>query len=67
MEFNHELYMAAKSAAMLAQREGDEYDSLWEDEEDAAGESRDPSEIAGDAEISVPAPETVAAEASTEI
>lgn len=67
MEYNHELYMAAKSAAMLAQREGEEYDSLWEDEEDAGGENRTPSEIAGDTDISVPAPETVAAEASGEI
>lgn len=64
MEYNHELYMAAKTAAMMAQQEEKEYDSLWEDEEDAGGETRDPGEIAGDAEISVPAPEVVAAQAT---
>lgn len=66
MEYNHELYMAAKSAALLAQQEGEEYDSLWQDEEETGGEEKSAGEIAGDTEISVPAPETAAAAASAE-
>ncbi len=59
MEFNHELYMAAKSAALMAQGNDEEYDSLWEEEEDAAQEP-DAHEIAEDTEISVAPPEDVA-------
>lgn len=66
MDYSHELYMAAKSAAMLAQRNDEEYDSLWEDEEEDAGEVKDAREIAGDADIPVPLPEAVAAEAAAE-
>lgn len=58
MEFSHELYLAAKSAALLAQSD-EEYDSLWEDEEDS-GEVQDPHEIAENTEISVPSPEAAA-------
>lgn len=64
MEYNHELYMAAKSAALLAQLEGEEYDSLWQDEEDSGSGQKTPGEIAEETDISVPAPETTAAEAS---
>lgn len=63
MEFNHELYMAAKTAAMMARQNDKEYDSLWKDDEENAGEAKGAHEIAGDTDISVPAPETVAAEA----
>jgi len=64
MEYNHELYMAAKAAAMLHRDEDKEYDSLWDDEEEPEGENASPSDIAGNTEISVPAPEAVAAEAA---
>ena len=55
MEYSHELYMAAKTAAML-QEGGEKYDSLLEDEEEKSGGEKTASEIAGEAEISVPAP-----------
>lgn len=67
MEYNHELYMAAKTAAMMAQQNDEEYDSLWEDEEDGSGEVRDAHAIAENSEISVPEPEVVAAEAVAEM
>lgn len=54
MEYNHELYMAAKTAAMLQEGDGEKYDSLFEDEEEK-GKEKTAGEIAGDAEISVPA------------
>ena len=38
MEYNHKLYMAAKTAAMLQEGDGEEYDSLFEDEEEKNGE-----------------------------
>ncbi len=60
MEYDFKLYMAAKQAALLAERNDEEYDSLW-DEEERPGERRDSGEVAGDTEISVPAPETVSA------
>lgn len=66
MDFNHELYMAAKSAAMMAQND-EEYDSLWEDEEEDSDQAQDPFEIADNSEIAVPAPEAVAAEAVAEM
>ncbi len=65
MDYSHEMYMAAKTATMIAEQNDKEYDSLWDDEEDS-GETKDASEIAGDVEISVPAPETVAADTETE-
>lgn len=64
MEYSHELYMAAKSAALLAQLEGEEYDSLWQDEEDSGGGQKTPGEIAEETDISVPPPDAAAAEAS---
>lgn len=64
MEFSHELYMAAKSAAMLAQQNDKEYDSLWEDEEDNPEEQQDAQEIAANTEISVPMPEMAAVRAA---
>ena len=56
MEYNHELYMAAKTAAMLQEGDGEKYDSLFEDEEEKNGEEKTASEVAGEAEISVPVP-----------
>ena len=56
MEYNHELYMAAKTAAMLQEGDGEKYESLFEDEEEKNGEEKTASEIAGEAEISVPVP-----------
>ena len=56
MEYNHELYMAAKTAAMPQEGEGKKYDSLFEDEEEKTDEGKTASEIAGEAEISVPTP-----------
>lgn len=47
MEYNHKLYMAAKTAAMLQEGDGEEYDSLFEDEEEKNGEEKTASEIAG--------------------
>jgi len=58
MEYDFKLYMAAKQAALMAKENDEEYDSLW-DEEDEPGEQKDSGEVAGDTEISVPAPETV--------
>ncbi|WP_295761618.1 hypothetical protein [uncultured Oscillibacter sp.] len=68
MDYDFKLYMAAKQAALIAKRDDEEYDSLWEDEDEQAGEQADPSEIAGSTEISVPDPSAVAAsaEASSE-
>ena len=63
MEYSKELYMAAKTAAMIKQGEGERYDSLFEDEEPAEGETKSASEIAGETEIAVPAPEQVASAA----
>lgn len=44
MEFNKDLYMAAKAAAVMAKKH-EEVESLWEDEEDK-GEVEDPMEWA---------------------
>lgn len=63
MDYDFKLYMAAKQAALIAKQNDEEYDSLWEDEEEKAGEQKDSGEIAGDTEISVPHPSTVAASA----
>ena len=56
MDFSYKLYMAAKAAAM-SQKSDEEYDSLWEDEEESSGETPDAHEIAENAEISVALPE----------
>ena len=67
MEYSNELYMAAKAAAMIKQGEGEKYESLFEDEKPAEGETKSAGEIAGDANIAVPAPEQVASAAAAEI
>lgn len=59
MDYSFELYMAAKTAALAAQENDKEYDSLWDEEEDS-GETQDAHEIAENAEISVPSPEVAA-------
>ena len=41
MEYNHELYMAAKTAAMLQEGDGEKYDSLFEDEEEKKRRRKD--------------------------
>lgn len=61
MEYSSELYMAAKNMALLKDREGEDYDSLWEDEE-APGEEASASEIAENTEIAVSAPADAAAD-----
>lgn len=62
MDYDFKLYIAAKQAALMAQQSDKEYDSLWEDEEETEAQST-PEEVAGNSEISVPDPSTVAAEA----
>ena len=57
MEFSHELYFAAKAAAMLNQDEDKEYDSLWKDEKRSTEPEKDPEEVASDAQIAVPTPQ----------
>lgn len=66
MEFSHEMYMAAKTAAMMAKKNEEEYDSLWKDEEEDAGELKDAHEIAGDADIFVPSAEDAAVETAAQ-
>ena len=67
MDYDFKLYMAAKQAAQFAKQNDEEYDSLWEDEEEQAEEQKDASEIAGDTEISVPSPSSVAASAEAPV
>lgn len=57
MEFSMELYQAAKNIGALA-REREEYDSLWEDEEEKQ-ECEDPATTADNTEAFAPGPEIV--------
>ena len=60
MEYNMELYMAAKNAAAimeLQKKDKEKYDSLWKDKEEAATQS-DPAAVAEQAECAVNVPET---------
>jgi len=66
MEYDHELYMAAKNLASMKERSEKEHDSLWEDEE-VPEETKLASEIAGDTEIDVPSPERVASDAAASV
>ncbi len=62
MDFNMEIYMAAKNmATMNMDKKHKDYDSLWEDEEEK-GENPDPMEMAADSEINVEIPEIDLAE-----
>ena len=57
MDFNMEVYMAAKNmAAMNIDKKHKDYDSLWGDEEEKE-ENPDPMEMAADSEINVEIPE----------
>ena len=61
MKFDSGLYQVAKSIGTMVQKDKrEEYDSLWEDEEDK--ETQDPNEVADSAEAPVGAPDTVSAE-----
>lgn len=62
MEYDAKLYMLAKSSAMLGKTDDKEYDSLWKDEKPT--ENPDPQEVADNAEISVPAPQTVSGDSA---
>ena len=67
MDYSYELYSAAKTAALMAEKNDDKYDSLWEDEEEDTGEKTDPHEVANETEIAVESPEAVAAAAAAEL
>lgn len=56
MEFSMELYMAAKNMAAMNSDKDEEYDSLWEDE-DEDGQEYDPKGKADSAEVSMSLPE----------
>ena len=56
MEYSPELYQAAKNIGMLAKKR-EEYDSLWEEEEETVYE--DPSEVAANSEAFSEGPEVV--------
>ena len=59
MEYSMELYQAAKNiGAMVRQKEKEEYDSLWEEEEET-GKVPDSSEIADNTEAFAEGPEIV--------
>lgn len=63
MDFNREIYMAAKSMAVMnQQRKHKEYDSLW-DEEEKEEQKVDPLEKAANTEISAAAPAEMPQEA----
>lgn len=67
MDYDFKLYMVAKQAALMAELNDEEYDSLWDDEEPDSGEQPDPMEVADATEISVSAPEAVSSAAAAEI
>lgn len=57
MDFNMEVYMAAKNMAVMnADKKHKEYDSLWGEEKEKE-ESPDPMETAGDTQINVELPD----------
>lgn len=57
MDFNMEIYMAAKNMAVMnMDKKHKEYDTLWGEEEEE-GENPDPMEMAADTEINVEIPE----------
>jgi len=49
MEYSMELYQAAKNIGALVKKEKEEYESLWEDDEEKTV-AEDPTEIADNAE-----------------
>ncbi len=66
LEFSHELYFAAKAAAMLHEDEDKKYDSLWKDKQKADAAELTPTEIADNTSIAVPSPEMIANLAKSE-
>ena len=58
MEYSMELYQAAKNIGALVKKEKEEYDSLWEEEEEKAP-AEDPAEIADNAEAFASGPAVV--------
>lgn len=58
MEYSMELYQAAKNIGALVKKEKEEYESLWEDDEEKAV-AEDPTEIADNAEAFASGPEIV--------
>lgn len=60
MEYSMELYQAAKNiGAMIRLEEKEEYDSLWEDEDEEGTEQEDPMEVADNTEAFSEGPEIV--------
>lgn len=58
MEFNFEMYMTAKNAAMInSHKSRKEYKSLWEDEEEGDEEKTPPSEIVDEMECGIELPD----------
>ncbi len=54
MEYNMEMYMAAKNMALMNEdREGEEHDSLWEEKSDTE-KPVDPAELAANTEVGNP-------------
>ena len=63
MDFNYELYQAAKSMGEMVKRQkekDDEYDTLWGEKEEK--EYNDPDEVAGNATAASEGPDIVSAE-----
>lgn len=59
MEYSMEMYQAAKNiGAMVKRKEKEEYDSLWDEEEEPT-ENEDPREVAGSKEAFAEGPEVV--------
>lgn len=59
MEYSMELYMSCKNMAMLNElKEKEEYDSLWDDEEEC-NNNPNPDDVANNAEVNFDAPEIV--------
>lgn len=60
MEYSMEMYQAAKNiGAMVREKEREEYDSLWEDEDEKAQACESPTEVADNAEAFAGGPEIV--------
>lgn len=59
MEYSMELYQAAKNIGALVKKEREEYDSLWEDEEEEISAQNDPTEIADNSEAFIDGPPVV--------
>lgn len=53
MDYNMEMYMAAKNMALMSEKEGEEHDSLWEEKPDTE-EPVDPEELAANTEVGNP-------------